>query len=75
MNFGGGEAKKAWKDIWGCGQGIAAVKAVVPAAELIGAAARRIRGRAQAPVPRLSRSKAPHGRRPAPDLVRDAVVQ
>ena len=31
MNFGGGEgSKKAWKDIWGCGQGIAAVKAVVP---------------------------------------------
>ena len=36
MNFGGGEsAKKAWKDIWGCGQGIGAVNAVVPAAELI----------------------------------------
>ena len=27
--------KKAWRDIWGCGQGIGAVKAVVPAAELI----------------------------------------
>ncbi len=36
MNFGGGEgAKKAWKDIWGCGQGISAVKAVVPVAELV----------------------------------------
>jgi nitronate monooxygenase len=36
MNFGGGEgAKKAWKDIWGSGQGIAAVKAVVPAAQLV----------------------------------------
>ena len=34
MNFGGGAAK-AWKDIWGCGQGIGAVKAVVPAAELV----------------------------------------
>ena len=34
MNFGG-DAKKAWKDIWGCGQGIAPVKAVVPAAELV----------------------------------------
>ena len=34
MNFGDG-AKKAWKDIWGCGQGIGAVKAVVPAAELV----------------------------------------
>ena len=36
MDFGGGEgAKKAWKDIWGCGQGIGAVKAVVPAAQMI----------------------------------------
>jgi nitronate monooxygenase len=35
MNFGG-DAKKAWKDIWGCGQGIGAVREVVPAAELIG---------------------------------------
>jgi nitronate monooxygenase len=36
MNFGGGEsAKKAWKDIWGCGQGIGAVKAVLPVAELV----------------------------------------
>ncbi|WP_310625306.1 nitronate monooxygenase family protein [Limnohabitans sp.] len=34
MNFGDG-AQKAWKDIWGCGQGIGAVKAVVPAAELV----------------------------------------
>jgi len=34
MNFGG-DAKKAWKDIWGCGQGIGAVKAVVPAGELV----------------------------------------
>ena len=34
MNFGGGAAK-AWKEIWGCGQGIAAVKAVLPAAELV----------------------------------------
>lgn len=36
MNFGGGDsAKKAWKDIWGCGQGIGGVKAVVPAAEMV----------------------------------------
>jgi nitronate monooxygenase len=34
MNFGG-DAKKAWKDIWGCGQGIGAVKKVVPTAELV----------------------------------------
>ena len=30
MNFGG-DAKKAWKDIWGCGQGIGAVREVLPA--------------------------------------------
>ncbi|MBP8861786.1 MAG: nitronate monooxygenase, partial [Ottowia sp.] len=39
MNFGtvGGDARaaKAWKDIWGCGQGIGAIKQVMPAAELI----------------------------------------
>ena len=34
MNFGG-DAKKAWKDIWGCGQGIGAVSAVVSTAELV----------------------------------------
>lgn len=34
MNFGGGAAK-AWKDIWGSGQGIGAVKQVVPAGELV----------------------------------------
>ncbi len=37
MNFGGGEgAKKAWKDIWGCGQGIGAVTAVTSTADLVG---------------------------------------
>ena len=40
MSFGAGadgevSAKKAWKDIWGCGQGIGAVDAVLPARELI----------------------------------------
>jgi nitronate monooxygenase len=44
MNFGGGEGSKskAWKDIWGCGQGIAAVKAVVPAGELVARLAREM---------------------------------
>jgi nitronate monooxygenase len=36
MNFGSDRATKAWKDIWGSGQGISAVKAVVPVAELVG---------------------------------------
>lgn len=37
MNFGGGEGSKskAWKDIWGCGQGIGAVKEVTSAAALV----------------------------------------
>ena len=35
MSFGGGESKKAWKDIWGCGQGIGAVDAVVPVREMV----------------------------------------
>lgn len=37
MNFGSGgnQKAKAWRDIWGSGQGIGAVHAVTPAAELI----------------------------------------
>jgi nitronate monooxygenase len=37
MNFGsGGNSKaKAWRDIWGCGQGIGAVKDIPHAAELV----------------------------------------
>ena len=37
MNFGsGGSSKsKAWKDIWGCGQGINAIKAVAPVADFV----------------------------------------
>jgi nitronate monooxygenase len=39
MNFGDGAAK-AWKDIWGAGQGVGAVDAVVSVAELVA----RLRG-------------------------------
>ena len=37
MNFGSGgnSEAKAWKDIWGCGQGIGAVKSVLGAGELV----------------------------------------
>ena len=35
MNFGG-DSTKAWKDIWGCGQGIAPVQTVEPAAAVVG---------------------------------------
>ena len=34
MNFGG-DAKKAWKDIWGCGQGIGAITKVEPTADMV----------------------------------------
>ena len=34
MNFGG-DATKAWKDIWGCGQGIGAIQSVEPAAVVV----------------------------------------
>ncbi|MCV2366752.1 NAD(P)H-dependent flavin oxidoreductase [Roseateles oligotrophus] len=34
MNFGGSSAK-AWKEIWGCGQGIGAVREVLPAGQLV----------------------------------------
>ena len=34
MNFGD-SAAKAWKDIWGCGQGLGAVQAVTSTAELV----------------------------------------
>jgi nitronate monooxygenase len=42
MNFGG-DAKKAWKDIWGCGQGIGAVTAVTSTADLVARLAREYR--------------------------------
>src|SRR5262249_60254137 len=37
MNFGSGgnQKAKAWRDIWGCGQGIGSVKRVQSAGELI----------------------------------------
>lgn len=36
MDFGSGRSKpKAWKEIWGCGQGIGVIKAVEPAADFI----------------------------------------
>ena len=49
MNFAE-NAKKAWKDIWGSGQGIGAIKAVLPAAELVA----RLKGEYQAARARLA---------------------
>ena len=62
MNFGGDGASKAWKDIWGCGQGIGAVKEVVPAAGAGRPARRRVRGGA---APRRSSPSPARGKRHA----------
>ncbi len=35
MNFGDNRPAKAWKDIWGAGQGVGSVRGVVPVAELV----------------------------------------
>ena len=35
MNFGGATAAKAWKDIWGAGQGVGMIDDVWPTAELV----------------------------------------
>jgi nitronate monooxygenase len=35
MNFGAGGEARAWRDIWGCGQGIGSINEVMPAAALI----------------------------------------
>jgi nitronate monooxygenase len=43
---------KAWRDIWGCGQGIAAIDKVVPAAELVA----RLRREYRAALARLAKS-------------------
>ena len=51
MSFGsGGSSKsKAWRDIWGCGQGIGAIKEVVPTAKLV----ERLKGEYEAARQRL----------------------
>ena len=49
MNFGG-DAKKAWKDIWGCGQGIGAIAEVCSAGDLV----ERLRSEYQAARARLA---------------------
>ncbi|HMA09683.1 MAG TPA: nitronate monooxygenase family protein, partial [Ramlibacter sp.] len=57
MSFGGGEGSKpkAWKEIWGSGQGIGAVTAVVSTAELVA----RLKREYQAARDRLLRTPVP----------------
>jgi nitronate monooxygenase len=41
MDFGsGGAGAKAWRDVWGCGQGIGSVHEIVPAQDLVARLAR-----------------------------------
>jgi nitronate monooxygenase len=40
MDFGGNAAAKAWRDIWGSGQGIGAIDAVLPTADYVARLAR-----------------------------------
>jgi nitronate monooxygenase len=35
MNFGGAGAAKAWKEIWGCGQGIGSIDRVQSVADYV----------------------------------------
>ncbi|MBA3479700.1 MAG: nitronate monooxygenase, partial [Lautropia sp.] len=50
MNFdsGGSKAVKAWKDIWGCGQGIGAIDDVPAAAQRVARLAAEYRAAKQA---------------------------
>jgi len=40
MDFAGDQTAKAWKDIWGCGQGIASIKQVMSTRQLVNRLAR-----------------------------------
>lgn len=51
MDFGGGESKKAWKDIWGSGQGVGSVRDIIPVAERVA----RLRAEYDEAVGRLCR--------------------
>jgi len=57
MSFGSGgsDKSKAWKDIWGCGQGIGAVKKILPAADLVAKLEREY----EAALSRISVNEAP----------------
>jgi nitronate monooxygenase len=59
MNFGSGtDTKKAWKDIWGCGQGIGAVSDVLPTGALVA----RLADEYEAAVARSVRAAEPFAR-------------
>ena len=53
----GGDAKKAWKDIWGCGQGIGAVTEVTSVAQLVARLRREYRQAQERLLPQLSSAR------------------
>ncbi|HYZ62054.1 MAG TPA: nitronate monooxygenase family protein [Acetobacteraceae bacterium] len=57
MDFGADRSKRAWKDIWGSGQGIGVLDRIVPAAALVDRLEREYRD-AQARLDRLARALA-----------------
>jgi nitronate monooxygenase len=57
MSFGG-DAKKAWKDIWGCGQGIGAVTEITSAAALVARLKREYKEAQQRLLPQTQLSSA-----------------
>ncbi|MDY0067815.1 MAG: nitronate monooxygenase family protein [Steroidobacteraceae bacterium] len=60
MNFGSGPSKaKAWRDIWGCGQGIGVLKDIPSAGELIDRFAREYREAREDLYERTAGGKAP----------------
>ena len=56
MSFGG-DAKKAWKDIWGCGQGIGAVTEITSAAQLVARLRREYREAQVRLLPQVSSAR------------------
>jgi len=55
MNFGSGgnSEAKAWKDIWGCGQGIGAIKARMTTADYV----EKLEGEYEAAITKLVESR------------------
>lgn len=62
MSFGqggGSERPKAWRDVWGCGQGVGVVEEVVPAGALVARLQREYDAARAALAPRSQSSSQP----------------
>ncbi len=58
LNFGAGDViqAKAWKDVWGCGQGVGAIKKVASVQELIARLENEYKAAAENFTPLITRS-------------------